>query len=195
MKSAVRLILFVSFALLIVIPSSHAVSINFDELDDGTPVTDQYSALGVMFVNTTAITAGMSLNEFEFPPFSESNVVFDDGWLMTMTFSMPVVGVSAYFTYATPLSFTFYNSIGDLIGSTNSLFSSNLAMSGDPGSSPNELLSFTSIENISMMSIEGDSSGDSFVMDNLMISSVPEPSMLLLLVTGFVAAAARKMTA
>jgi len=52
------------------------VQINFDDLSDLTPVTNQYK--NSIFERATAITAGLSLNEFEAKPHSGSTVIFDD---------------------------------------------------------------------------------------------------------------------
>jgi hypothetical protein len=57
--------------------------INFETFLDGSAIPDSTNITnqfpGLTFSNTTVITAGMSLNEFEFPPHSGVNAVFDDG--------------------------------------------------------------------------------------------------------------------
>ena len=43
-------------------------SIDFENLTDGTIVGNNYSSFGVIFQNAVIATAGISLNEFKFPP-------------------------------------------------------------------------------------------------------------------------------
>ena len=158
------------------------ITINFEGFADGTAITTQYA--GITFSNATIQTAGVSLNEFEFPPHSGVNVVFDNGGPITITFGSAVTGVGAFFTYAMPLTVEAFNSAGTMIASTNSLFSSNEALSGVAGSSPNEFIQVGSPSGISSIEIFGSSSGTSLVMDDLTYSSVPEPGSLALLLTG-----------
>src|SRR5580698_1855718 len=78
------------------------VTLNFEDFPDGTPIPDSTSITtqfpGLTFTNTTVITAGISLNEFEFPPRSGSNVAFDDGGPITIAFASPTSSFSGYFT-------------------------------------------------------------------------------------------------
>ncbi len=167
-----------------------AVTIDFETLSDSEVVTTQFSGLGVTFTNATALTAGISLNEFEFPPHSGVNVVFDDGGPMSVAFSTQMANFGAYFTYAVPLTLSFYDALNNLEGTVNSAFSSNTALSGDPGSSPNEFLSFAWASGISSVVIVGDPGGSSFTMDDLTATPttpVPEPTTMLLLASGLLA--------
>src|SRR5512139_3961412 len=84
---------------------AQAITINFDSLSDSESVTTQFP--GVTFSNTAVLSAGISLNEFEFPPRSGSNVAFDNGGLMTIAFSTPMADFEAFFTYAVPLTLSF----------------------------------------------------------------------------------------
>jgi hypothetical protein len=59
-----------------------------------------------------------------------------------------------------------------------------MALSGDPGSSPNEFLTFAWASGISRVVIAGDLGGTSFTMDDLSATPVPEPGTLLLLGSG-----------
>lgn len=158
----------------------------FDFFSDSTSITNQIA--GLSFAQTTAITAGVSLNEFEFPPRSGSVVVFDDGGAITINFATPVSSVGGYFTYVAGLSFSAFDSSNNLLGTDLASFASNLALSGDPGSSPNEFLSFTSSGGlIARVVIAGDPAGGSFTMDDLTIdvgNTVPEPKTLALLMGG-----------
>jgi hypothetical protein len=48
-----------------------SVTINFEGFADGTVITTQYTGLG--FLNATIATAGVSLDELDFPPHSGVN--------------------------------------------------------------------------------------------------------------------------
>jgi len=128
------------------------------------------------------ITAGISLNEFEFPPHSGTNVAFDDGGVISINFANSVTSFSGYFTYAEPLTILAFNSFSIQVSTIHSAFSNNEALSGDPGSSPNEFLQLSLASGISSITITGDPAGGSFVVDDLSFASsfVPEPSSILL---------------
>ncbi len=159
------------------------VTYNFEQFDDSDAVTNQIA--GLTFANAAALTAGVSLNEVEFPPSSGANVLFDAGGPMEILFSSPVFSVGAAFTYGTSLTFSVYDAANGLLGSVGSLGTSNLAMSGS-GFAVNEILSFSSIGGaISRVVISGEGLGGSFVMDDLTVdfgtaNPVPEPVTLVL---------------
>lgn len=161
------------------------VTIDFEGLADGTNLTTQYP--GLIFSNATVISAGISLNEFEFPPRSGTNVAFDDGGLITIAFAEPVLMFGGYFTYLEPLSLAaFYKTAGQ-VASATSAFSSNDALFGDPGSSPNEFISVSFASGITAITVTGDPAGGSFVLDDVTYTSVPEPNLTyLLLLSGMV---------
>jgi hypothetical protein len=144
-------------------------TLTFDNLSDSTTVTNQFQ--GLAFKNAAAISAGISLNEFEFPPHSGANVVFDSGGAMTITFSSPIQSFAGYFTYSVPLTIQALGSTGSQIVSASSRFSSNEALSGVPGSSPNELIQLDSGGGISQIVITGSQSGTSFVLDDATVST------------------------
>lgn len=150
------------------------LTLDFEGFEDSTPLTTQI--VGLTFSNATVLTAGISLNEFEFPPHSGANVVFDDGGPLTIGFAAPISSFSAYFTYTVPLTITALNQVGAQLGSATSLFSNNLALSGEPGSSPNERLSLAFSGGITSLVIAGDQLGGSFVLDDVAYSPVPEPA-------------------
>jgi hypothetical protein len=169
------------------------IVIDFEGLDDLTSVGSLIP--GVTFSNATVLTAGLSLNEFDFPPRSGSNVVFDDGGAMRLDFAAPVLGFSAYFTYAAFVTVQAFDSSNLLLGAVSSAFFTNTALSGDVGSSPNELLSL-SFDGISSLIITGDPGGGSFILDDVSYeesASVPEPSTLLLLGTGLAVAVRNRL--
>ena len=163
--------------------SATVVTYDFEGLADSTTIISQFS--GLTFSNTIALKAGFSLNEFEFPPRSGDVVVSDDGGAINISFAAPVFSVGGYFTYGSALTLQAFDSSNNLLGvAVASLFGSNLGLSGDPGSSSNELLSYADIGGaIARVTITGDHLGGSFVMDDLRVdngNSVPEPQTLLL---------------
>ena len=159
------------------------ITIDFEGFPDGTIITTQFP--GLTFTNTTVITAGISLNEFEFPPHSGSNVAFDDGGPMSILFDSPVLSFGGYFTYLEPLTLAAFDATSTQVGSAVSSYSSNLAISGDTGSSSNEFLAVNFASGISSITISSDPLGGSFVMDDATYTSTaPEPSSIFLLLSG-----------
>ena len=163
-----------------------AVTLDFEDLSEATLVTDQYLSLGVSFERAGVLTAGFTLLEWEFPPHSGSNVIFDDGGPLTIRFTGPATQVETYITYAAPVTFTFYDSAQLEVGSLTSAFGCNMTLSGEVGASPNELFIFTWQEGISTLVITGDPAGTSFTLDDLTITTVPEVPSLIPLSAGVV---------
>jgi hypothetical protein len=158
-----------------------SVTINFEGFADGTVITTQYTGLG--FLNATIATAGVSLDELDFPPHSGVNVVFDNGGPTTIDFSNPISQFSAYFTYSTALTVQGFNASNLLLQTANSLFSQNFVSSGN---SPNELISLNT-DGISSVVITGNPAGNSFVMDDLTFGTsvmVSEPVASLYMFVG-----------
>jgi hypothetical protein len=169
-------------------PSLYAqlIQIDFEGLADGTPVTNQFP--GVDFSDATVISAGISLNELEFPPHSGTNVVFDDGGPLALTFLTPALSFDGFFTYTTSLTIAPFDESNNALSVVSSAFSSNIVSSGN---SPNEELSASFAGGISRIVITGDPAGSSFTLDDVSINfapqtgpAVPEPSSVLLLSTG-----------
>lgn len=154
-------------------------TLDLEAFPDSTPLSTQYSSLGITFSEATVITAGESLNELDFPPHSGANVAFDDGSPITLAFSQTASFVGAYFTYLEPLTITAFDASGGLVATATSAFSANDVSSGN---SPNEFLS-VSADGIANLIIAGDLAGGSFTMDDVTFT-VPEPTTLLLLGTG-----------
>lgn len=176
-------------------PLAQATVINFEDRLDGDMVTNQYA--GVTFQNALALTAGLSLNEFEFPPMSGVNVVFDDGGAILLNFLTPVVSVGGYFTYSTPLNFFAFDAFGIQVAAITSAFSTNMGLSGDAGSIPNEFLELTSVSGIASARISGDPAGGSFTLDDLTfrqaaVNPVSEPASLALVALGLGALGLRR---
>jgi hypothetical protein len=184
------LILLLATPLFAAASRADAATIDFDALGDGEVVTTQFA--GLTFANAMILTAGISLNEFEFPPRSESNVVFDNGGAISIAFSAPQASVGGFVTYVTPVTLTAFGTSGDTLGVATSTFGSNLALSGDAGSSPNELLTLAFASGIARVAIQGDATGGSFALDDLTFqpaatTAVSEPSSLAITVVGVMA--------
>jgi len=160
--------------------------INLEGLSDGTILTNQYP--GLSFSDAIVLTAGISLNEFEFPPHSGVNVVLDNGGPMSIDFANPVLNFAGYFTYAMPLSIVGFGPSNNQVATATSAFSNNEALSGVAGSNPNEFLSLTGSSGISRIQITGDPAGSSFTLDDLTFGTtpVPEPSTILLVLASLV---------
>ncbi len=171
-------------AILLVLLSAHlsapaaTLTLDFDTLDDGTALSSQFP--GVTFANAVVLTAGLSLNEFDFPPASGPNVIADVGGPITIWFSRPVVEFGGAFTYIEPVTIAAYG-VGDLLLDTAiSTWSVNTALGGVPGSAPNEQLRVAA-PGIVRVYITGNDLGASFTADNLFAAEVPEPGTGLLL--------------
>ncbi len=162
-------------------PAARSASLDFEGFLDTTPLTHQYP--NVTFTNATVLTAGLSLNEVDFPPLSGTNVILDDSGAMNAVFSTPLSSWAGYLTYTSPLTLTFFGSGNAVLGVVNSAFSNNTAAGGDAGSAPNELLFFSSLAGIEGVQILGDPGGGSFTADDWeltasAVSDVPEPALL-----------------
>ena len=186
-----RAALFIPYLLLML--SSPAVAdpivIDFESLRDREVVTTQFGS--VVFSNSLALKSGFlggSLNEFENPPHSGVTVITDDVGPMSIRFVTPITAFSGFFTYRVPLIVSAFGEIGNLLGSTNSLFGNNQALSGVLGASPNELITLSFGQGISRVVITGAPSGNSFTLDDLRATNgvgvIPEPGTLSLLFAG-----------
>jgi len=177
--------------------SAAPITLDFESLTELTSVTTQFS--GVTFSNATVLTAGSTLNEFELPPRSGQNVVFDDGGAMSIEFANAISSFGGYFTYFMPLTITAFDAAHNTIATVSSAFATNLRLSGDASSLPNELLTLSSAIGISSILVSGDPAGGSFVLDDVTYDTptgtpVPEPGTISLLALGLVSMAAGRLT-
>ena len=176
------------FSIYLAFSAGHTIAspITFEGLTDGTTLSTEIA--GASFTHATVLTSGVSLNEFEFPPHSGINVVFDDGGPLQVVFDSVQSIVEAYITYSTRVTINAFDDFGDLLATTNSLFSSNTALSGDLGSQPNEFISLSALS-IRSVRITGSPLGSSFALDDLAFipraSPVPEPSTTSLVLLVF----------
>lgn len=186
MPRCLRLV--VCLAVLALPSRAFAAPIDFETLVDGVSLTDQL--FGLTFSNATVLSAGISLNEFEFPPLSGSNVVFDDGGPMSIAFAAPLASFGGYFTYLTQLTLEAFSPAHVSLGAITSAFNSNLALSGDPGSVANEFLQLAFASGVGFVTITGSRDGGSFVLDDATVTAlpagqpVPEPGTLGLMLLG-----------
>ncbi len=160
-----------------------ATTIDFESLSDSELIGNQIASL--TFSNAVALSAGISLNEFDFPPLSGNVVASDFGGNLIVDFAVPVSAFSAYFTYSTQLTLTAFDTNLAQVDFLSSAFSSNLATSGDAGSLPNELLGFSSVSGLRRVVIAGFADGGSFVLDDLNfepggVEPLPAPGGLML---------------
>ena len=164
------------------------IILDFEGFSDSTILTNQYP--GITFTDAIILTAGISLNEFEFPPHSGVNVASDDNGPITLTLASTITSFSGYFTYAEPLTVDAFGPTNNLVASATSAFSNNEALSGDMGSSPNEFIQVSFAGGIDSVTITGDPAGSSFTLDDAAYSirgaPVPEPSAILLSLSGLV---------
>lgn len=167
--------------------AAQSTTIDFEGFADATVLTSQIP--GLTFANAMVLTAGISLNEFEFPPSSGVNVIFDNGGPLMIDFSTPITSLLVYVTYAEPFTIQIYDAASNVVGSATSLFASNLALSGDAGSSPNEAFLLMFAGGFSSAVFMGNGAGESFTLDGLTFQSatnrIPEPSTLALALFAF----------
>lgn len=164
--------------------TADVMDLDFEGFPDGTILATQYP--GVTFTNAIILTAGISLNEFDFPPHSGTNVASDNNGPMSIDFANPVLSFGGYFTYVELLTIQAFNTADIQVASASSLFSQNFVSSGNPA---NEFIRVAFAEGISSVTITGDPSGGSFTLDDATYTttstSVPEPSTWsLMLFTG-----------
>lgn len=163
------------------------VLLDFESLPDGPLGGSEFVAQGVATVQgALALSAGFSLNEFDFPPHSGGMALGNaaPAGAVELLFSEPIGELSAWFTYSAPLSISSYAADGTLMGTVLSLFGSNVGAS--------ERIDF-GFMNVARVVIA--SAGD-YILDDLQFSGVtsgvPEPSSAAL---GALALAAAAWTA
>jgi hypothetical protein len=158
--------------------------IDFEGILDSTFVTNEYA--GVLFTNAFAVTAGISLNEIDFPPHSDVNAAMDFGGPMVLALDQLANSFSAYFTYNVTLELTFYDSSNVLLATVFSSGANNIGA--------NEYLEYTNLSGFSSIRILGDPGGGSFVVDDIQLAetAVPEPGMFGVVLMGILVAYRRK---
>ena len=156
---------------------------DFEGFGDLDALTNQIAGLNFSGLTSssdplilTSGAVGGTLNEFNFPPASGVNVLYEAGTGIRIDFSSPVFALEAYFIYTDGLSFSAFDATDNLIaGIGRAAFNF-----GGPG----EVLSLSSaIGDISYVVITGAAGGGSFILDDLSVdagNTVPEPQTLAL---------------
>jgi hypothetical protein len=120
--------------------------------------------------------AGISLNDAELPPASGITVALNEEGPITIDWNSPVTQFTALFTYTAPLTVNFFLS-GVPVGNSTSAFGNNLALSGDPGSLPNEPISFSGGGTFDSIRIDSDGQyGVDDIFFDTAAQDVPEPA-------------------
>lgn len=157
---------------------SGATTIDFETLQDNASVSNQFAAQGVTFSNAISLTAGLSLNEIDFPPHSGVTAISEDFSPLNIQFSSDASNISAYFTYASQLTFSAYDLGGSLIGTFINAGLDNL------GTSELINLSFTGVRSLT---IQG-ALPNSYTLDDLSFNTAtvntPIPGALFLFASG-----------
>src|ERR1044071_12645 len=143
------------------------LTFDFESFAPDDLVTTQIPGLSIL--NGIIFTAGVNYNDAELPPHSGFNVLSDNGGPITINFTTPVLSFRAFFTYVQAVTLTGFNLGLSPVSTATAAFGSKLAISGDPGSSPNELLEVTNAAGLSRVVIEGNPAGGSFVLDDASI--------------------------
>ena len=168
LRFACRALPFVAILLLSLQLSGQATTtIDFEGVVDGASITTQYANLN--FTNTTVASAGIRLNELDFPAHSGKNVASDSSGPITITFNAAINSFSAYFTHSGAITIAPFAADGTALAITTTTSRTNTLVTGDPGSIPNEQLTTSSIIGMAKIVITGSPSGGSFAMDDLSI--------------------------
>jgi len=146
-------------------------TLTFEGIGNGQDIGTFYP--GVEFTNAIALVAGGSLDAAEFPPPSGVTVATSADIPMEIRLESPVNDFSARFTHTDPLTVVFTLNEG-VLGTVSTQFDDNLALSGDPGSHPNETLSFHS--DVGFKSIFFDAFG-AWVIDDVSFADPPAAAL------------------
>jgi hypothetical protein len=162
-----------------------AALIDFESLAIDEFVTNQFAGDGVVFSNGVTLVAGVSLNEFLFPPTSGTNVISGlDLGPLEAAFLAGASHVSLQITTAVTARVSFFDLVDTFLGE----------LLVAPNMESNTLVSFDSASPIGRVSIGDDMLGSAFFLtvDDLEFesSSTPEPSTLALIALGLVSLAA-----
>jgi hypothetical protein len=191
LNTAILFALFLAIALFATEAGAVSITLDFENLSDSTVIGSSYALNGVTLSGGVIATAGISLNDFDFPPNSGTSVAIDATGPINLSFTTPISSFLGYFTYAEPLTVTAFDSANQTVATATSLLSSNFVSSGN---APNELVQLSFAGGIDHLTISGNPNGLSFVVDDITFNTVdtvppavvPEPGTLLLIGTGVV---------
>jgi hypothetical protein len=152
-------------------------SIGFEGLGNETIVADLFEAQGVTFINATALVQGIGLSPI-FPPANGMVAASDiPGSPMILSFTVPVHYFEAFFTWTDFLNFQLFDSLGVNIGNFQTTVPANFVGSGE---TPNQKISFRHVPGIKQINIFTIFPSDSFTIDAITFSPIPEPSPVAL---------------
>lgn len=167
--------------------TAQATLVDFESFVDNFALSNEVPGLTVS--GGTVVTAGISLNEIDFPPTSGLNVLAAPSGSLTLGFLEPITDFSAYLTFAEPLAFSAFGVGGNLLLSFGSPVGSNLGSTA--------LINFN-MPGVTLLVIAGQG-GSGFTLDDLSFNSVtptptpiPEPSTLSLLAVALATALIRR---
>ena len=98
-------------ALFVLIPAplrADSIALDFESLTDGEFVTTQFP--GLTFSNAIVLTAGVSVNELEFPPQSGNHMISDIDGRLSISFGTLATSFGGFFTYRLPLTLETFDS-------------------------------------------------------------------------------------
>jgi hypothetical protein len=149
---------------------------NFDGFADNTALTNQIP--GLTFTGGSVYTAGISLNDAQYPPHSGAGAVTNAATnSVTITFATPIPIVRGYYTYSGALTVQAFNASAVQVASATSLYSNNTALNGAAGSTPNELITVYSAGGIASITITSAAGVNSFTLDDLSYGAIPVPTI------------------
>lgn len=149
--------------------AASAALVTFEGFSDGALLVNEVA--GVSISGGTVLSAGIGLNELDFPPNSGVNVLAALSGPLSFDFGVPMAA-SAYIVVSEQLSVNAFDPLGQLLATFNAPFASNL---GVPALFD---FSWAGASRYALVSAQG------FVIDDLRFDAgpleVPEPSSLAL---------------
>lgn len=158
--------------------------IDFDNLEDFAVATSGIS--GVDIEGLVALSAGLSLNEFQFPPRSGSIAATNESSEVIFVFGPRIFSFSAYFSYVEPFQLFAYGVNGENLGIFPSAKNSHFADGDSLVNFIHEEIKIFAEEPISKIIISSDSTY-SYVVDDVTFShvtQVPELSTSMYFIFG-----------
>lgn len=155
--------------------------LTFEGFADMTVLTTQYA--GINFQGATILSKGGSLNDYDFPPHSGINVIYNPTGPMQLVFATAIDYFSGYVTYNSGMQIDAYDASDNLLGTVYGSYSSNYVSTGNP---PNELLTIAT-GSITKVVLTG-GGGNNFTLDDVKFTGstniVPIPGAVLLFAPG-----------
>lgn len=189
MSLTARLISTFIFSLLIT-HSAFAGFVDFEQFSDNDSLTTQVPELA--FSDATVLTAGVSLNEIEFPPHSYDNVIAVFSGTLKINFDSPMSWVSAYISYADADGVDLYLYLYDINETILAYQSFQAPVSPPDNIISNQFISLGAAGIYSMaVSLDSNNQNHPFLLDDL--TYIPEPASYLLVIVGLLGIHAKKV--